>query len=88
MSSKRLQFLRREGPRFEVRIDEILGALVKWLRRCEDEGRDGTRLGACVKLWHCSLGRARSRPTLASERVWDRSPAIQLLKALQGGIWG
>jgi hypothetical protein len=66
-----------EGPRFEVRIDEILfaedlarctqaaraaieptvaslqdvGLPVKWLRRCEGEGRDGTRLGGCVKFY-------------------------------------
>lgn len=66
-----------EGPRFEVRIDEILlaedlarctqgaratiepmaarlqasGIPVKWLRRCEEEGQDGTRLGGCVKLY-------------------------------------
>lgn len=66
-----------EGPRFEVRIDEILlaedlarctqaaraaiepmvarlqdvGIPVEWLRRCEEEGRDGTRLGSCVKFY-------------------------------------
>lgn len=65
------------GPRFEVRIDEILlaedlarctqaaraaiepmvarlqdmGIPVKWLRRCEEEGRDGTRLEGCVKVY-------------------------------------
>lgn len=27
------------------------GAPRGWLRRCEEEGRDGTRLGGCVKLY-------------------------------------
>jgi hypothetical protein len=27
------------------------GAPREWLRRCEEEGRDGTRLGGCVKLY-------------------------------------
>jgi hypothetical protein len=27
------------------------GAPREWLRRCEDEGRDGTRLGGCVKIY-------------------------------------
>lgn len=27
------------------------GAPLEWLRRCEGEGRDGTQLGGCVKLY-------------------------------------
>lgn len=27
------------------------GVPSEWLRRCEAEGRDGTRLGGCVKLY-------------------------------------
>lgn len=27
------------------------GAPTDWLRRCEEEGRDGTRLSGCVKLY-------------------------------------
>jgi hypothetical protein len=27
------------------------GAPLSWLRRCEEEGQDGTRLGGCVKLY-------------------------------------
>jgi hypothetical protein len=99
-----------EGPRFEVRIDEILlaedlarctqaaraaiepmitelrdaGALIKWLRRCEDEGRDGTRLGGCVKLyipqpagrWGAVLAadEEASKPTLVLLAVGERHP--------------
>lgn len=38
-------------------IETMLSALSKegisrgWLRRCEAEGRDGTRLGGCVRLY-------------------------------------
>jgi hypothetical protein len=35
------------GPRF----DREEGAPRDWLRRCEEEGRDGTRLGGCLKLY-------------------------------------
>lgn len=28
-----------------------VGIPIKWLRRCEEEGRDGTRLGGCVKAY-------------------------------------
>jgi hypothetical protein len=34
-------------------IAEVLrdGVPYEWLRRCEEEGQDGTRLGGCVKFY-------------------------------------
>jgi hypothetical protein len=99
-----------EGPRFEVRIDEILlaedlarctqaartaiepmvarlqdvGIPVEWLRRCEEEGRDGTRLGGCVKFyipqpagrWGAVLAadEEASKPALVMLAVGERHP--------------
>jgi hypothetical protein len=99
-----------EGPRFEVRIDEILlaedlarctqagrvaiepmvaelrdaGAFFRWLRRCEEEGQDGTRLGGCVKLyipqptgrWGAVLAadEEASKPALVLLAVGERHP--------------
>lgn len=98
------------GPRFEVRIDEILlaedlarctqaaqaaveamvfrvqdaGIPVEWLRRCEEEGRDGTRLGGCVKFyipqpagrWGAVLtaDEEASKPALVLLAVGERHP--------------
>ena len=34
-------------------VDEVrsAGVPLEWLRRCEEEGHDGTRLGGCVKFY-------------------------------------
>lgn len=61
------------------------GAPREWLRRCEEEGRDGTRLGGCVKLyipppagrWGAVLtaDEEASRPALMLIAVGERHPA-------------
>jgi hypothetical protein len=61
------------------------GAPSEWLRRCEDEGRDGTRLGGCVKLyipqpvgqWGAvfAADRKAGRPALVLIAVGERHPA-------------
>jgi hypothetical protein len=60
------------------------GVLLKWLRRCEEEGRDGTRLGGCVKFyipqpagrWGAVLAadEEASRPALVLLAVGERHP--------------
>jgi hypothetical protein len=61
------------------------GAPRQWLRRCEDEGRDGTRLSGCVKLyipqpdgqWGAVLAgdEEAAKPALVLIAVGDRHPA-------------
>jgi hypothetical protein len=49
--------LMRCTPAGRVAIESMIAGLrtdgvpPEWLRRCEEEGRDGTRLGGCVKLY-------------------------------------
>jgi len=49
--------LARCTPAARAAIEPLLatvreeGAPLSWLRRCEEEGQDGTRLGGCVKLY-------------------------------------
>jgi hypothetical protein len=57
----------------------------KWLRRCEEEGRDGTHLGGCVKFyipppagrWGAVLtvDEEAGRPALVLIAVGERHPA-------------
>jgi hypothetical protein len=68
-----LTTLRKEGARRE------------WLLRCEEEGRDGTRLGGCVKLyiprpagqWGAVLAgdEEAAKPALVLVAVGERHPA-------------
>lgn len=61
------------------------GAPREWLRRCEEEGRDGTRLGGCVKLyipqpsgqWGAVLAgdEEAAKPALVLIAVGERHPA-------------
>lgn len=61
------------------------GAAREWLRRCEEEGQDGTRLGGCVKLyipqpagqWGAVLvgDEGAARPALVLIAVGERHPA-------------
>jgi len=61
------------------------GAPREWLRRCEGEGRDGTRLGGCVKLyipqpagqWGAVLAgdEEAAKPALVLVAVGERHPA-------------
>lgn len=61
------------------------GAPLDWLRRCEDEGRDGTRLGGCVKFyipqpagqWGAVLAGdvEAGKPALVLIAVGERHPA-------------
>lgn len=61
------------------------GAPREWLRRCEEEGRDGTRLGGCVKLyipqpggqWGAVLAgdEEAAKPALVLVAVGERHPA-------------
>lgn len=61
------------------------GAPREWLRRCEEEGRDGTRLGGCVKLyipqpagqWGAVLAGDEevAKPALVLIAVGERHPA-------------
>lgn len=65
-----------------LREDGVPG---EWLRRCEEEGRDGTRLGGCVKLyipppagqWGAVLAghEEAGRPVLVLIAVGERHPA-------------
>jgi hypothetical protein len=66
----------------EVRRD---GVPYEWLRRCEEEGRDGTRLGGCVKFylprpagrWGAVLAgdEEATKSTLVLVAVGERHPA-------------
>ena len=66
----------------EVRSD---GVPYEWLRRCEEEGHDGTRLGGCVKFyiprpagqWGAvpAGDEDASRPALVLLAVGERHPA-------------
>lgn len=66
----------------EVRRD---GVPYEWLRRCEEEGRDGTRLGGCVKFyiprpagqWGAVLAgdEKATKPALVLVAVGERHPA-------------
>lgn len=66
-----------------VLVDE--GAPREWLRRCEEEGRDGTRLAGCVKIyipppagrWGAVLtaDEEASKPALVLVAVGERHPA-------------
>jgi hypothetical protein len=61
------------------------GAPTEWLLRCEEEGRDGTRLGGCVKLyipqpagqWGAVLAadEEAGKPALVLIAVGERHPA-------------
>jgi hypothetical protein len=61
-----------------------VGIPVKWLRRCEGEGRDGTRLKGCVKVyipqpagrWGAVLAadEEASKPALVLLAVGERHP--------------
>jgi len=42
----------------------------EWLRRCEEEGRDGTRLGGCVKLYSLQVSGARFSPAMKKLPSW------------------
>jgi hypothetical protein len=55
----------------EVRRD---GVPYEWSRRCEEEGRDGTRLGGCVKFY---LPRPAGRWAVEAERLRDRPPQAE-----------
>jgi hypothetical protein len=60
------------------------GAPYEWLLRCEEEGRDGTRLGGCVKLyiprpagqWGAVLSgdQEAAKPALVLLAVGERHP--------------
>ena len=61
------------------------GAPREWLRRCEEEGHDGTRLKSCVKLyipqpagqWGAVLSgdQEATKPALVLVAVGERHPA-------------
>ena len=63
---------------------EAEGVPIDWLRRCDHEARDGTRLPGCVKIyipqpagqWGAVLlgGVADGRPTLFLLAIGDRHP--------------
>lgn len=65
----------------EVRRD---GVPFEWLRRCEEEGHDGTRLGGCVKFyiprpagqWGAVLAgdEQAARPALVLIAIGERHP--------------
>lgn len=77
-------------PAARASIEPVLLALREdgvpreWLRRCEDEGRDGTRLGGCVKFyippptgrWGAVLtvDEDAARPALVLLAVGERHP--------------
>jgi hypothetical protein len=71
-----------ESVMVEVRRD---GVPYEWLRRCEEEGRDGTRLGGCVKFylprpagrWGAVLAgdEEATKPALVLVAVGERHPA-------------
>ena len=68
-------------------VDEVRspGVPLEWLRRCEEEGHDGTRLGGCVKFyiprpagqWGAVLAadQEATRPALLLLAVGERHPA-------------
>jgi hypothetical protein len=66
----------------EVKRD---GVPFEWLRRCEEEGHDGTRLGGCVKFyiprpagqWGAVLAgdEEATKPALVLLAVGERHPA-------------
>ena len=68
-------------------VDEVrrTGIPPGWLRRCEEEGYDGTRLGGCVKFyiprpagqWGAVLAadQEATRPVLLLLAVGERHPA-------------
>jgi hypothetical protein len=66
----------------EVRRD---GVPYEWLRRCEEEGHDGTRLGGCVKFyiprpagqWGAVLAgdEQATKPALVLLAIGERHPA-------------
>ena len=71
----------------ETVVDEVrnAGVPLKWLRRCEEEGHDGTRLGGCVKFyiprpagqWGAVLAadQEAAKPALLLLAVGERHPA-------------
>jgi hypothetical protein len=71
----------------ESALDEVRreGVPFEWLRRCEAEGQDGTRLGGCVKFciprpagqWGAVLSgdEEASKPALVLVAVGERHPA-------------
>lgn len=77
-------------PAARAAIEPVVKALRKkgaprgWLFRCEEEGRDGTRLGGCVKLyippptgrWGAVLAadEEKSKPALILIAVGERHP--------------
>jgi len=66
----------------EIRRD---GVPFEWLRRCEEEGHDGTRLGGCVKFyiprpvgqWGAVLAgdEEAAKPALVLIAIGERHPA-------------
>lgn len=68
----------------EIRRD---GVPFEWLRRCEKEGHDGTRLGGCVKFyiprpagqWGAVLAgdEEAAKPALVLIAIGERHPAQQ-----------
>jgi hypothetical protein len=83
--------LARCTPAARAAIEPLLatmreeGAPFSWLRRCEEEGQDGTRLGGCVKLyiprpagqWGAVLAgdEEAGKPALVLIAVGERHPA-------------
>jgi hypothetical protein len=75
------------GSAIRTAIDGLLanGVPVTSLRRCEDEARDGTRLGGCVKhyipqpdgRWGAvfTIDSVASKPALVLVAVGERHPA-------------
>jgi len=75
----------------EAVVDELRrdGVPREWLRRCEEEGHDGTRLGGCVKFYIPQpagrLGRfspVMKRP-LGPHWCWSRSASA--IRIVPGG---
>lgn len=71
----------------EVLVEELrkVGAAKDWLKRCEDDARDGTQLAGCVKLyipqpagqWGAVLAadEEASKPALVLLAVGERHPS-------------
>jgi hypothetical protein len=96
--------LARSTPAARAAIEAMVatlrdeGAPHEWLLRCEDEGRDGTRLKGCVKLyipqpagqWGAVLAgdKEASEPALVLVAVGERHPARRLPKCRPArGSW-
>jgi hypothetical protein len=83
--------LARGTPAAQAAIEPVVaelrrdGAPYEWLLRCEEEGRDGTRLGGCVKFyiprpagqWGAVLAgdEEAAKPALVLLAVGERHPA-------------